>query len=81
MSTSAAAGEASGKVRTIEPRSPHAAQHGHFFCHRTFAALLANSDFVFGLPRGNPHDVDGVADNVGGVLLAFRASGHFFLTS
>jgi hypothetical protein len=27
------------------------------------------------LPRRNPHDVDGVADNVGGALLAFGASG------
>jgi len=30
------------------------------------------------LARRDPHDMDGVADHVGGALLAFRASGHLF---
>lgn len=33
--------------------------------------------FVFGfLAHGNPHDLDGVADHVGGALLAIGSSGH-----
>src|SRR4051812_1775292 len=31
---------------------------------------------LLNLPRRYPHDVDGVADDIGGALLAFRTSGH-----
>jgi hypothetical protein len=33
----------------------------------------------FDFPRRDPHDVDRVADHVGGALLAFRASGMLIL--
>ena len=38
-------------------------------------ALRCRSIFL-SLPRRDPHNVDGVADHVGGALLAFGASGH-----
>jgi len=46
-----------------------------------FQATLAGvfqSWVVLNLPRRDPHDIDRVADHVGGALLAFRASGHGF---
>jgi hypothetical protein len=37
------------------------------------------SNGLFNLAGRHPHDMDGVADHVGGALLAFRASGHLFV--
>jgi hypothetical protein len=31
---------------------------------------------LINLPRRDPHNVDRVANHIGGALLAFRASGH-----
>jgi hypothetical protein len=36
------------------------------------------SRIVLNLTRGDPHDVDRIADHVGGALLAFGASGNIF---
>jgi hypothetical protein len=38
---------------------------------------------IFNFTRGNPHDMDGVADHVGGAALAFGTSEHyaFFLVA
>jgi hypothetical protein len=41
------------------------------------SALWHLAKILLSLTCRNPHNVDRVADHVGGALFAFRASGHF----
>ncbi|MEA2859227.1 MAG: hypothetical protein QOC72_1266 [Methylobacteriaceae bacterium] len=44
------------------------------------ASCLTSAQLSLQSPRCYPHDVDGIADNIGGALLAFGASGHGLLS-
>src|SRR2546430_15947758 len=59
-------------ARALPPMRPSA----------TAAAFLPSSVVRSSIsPGGDPHDMDRVADYIGGALLAFRASGHSLTSS
>src|SRR6266498_506647 len=50
-------------------------------CHgsRVLALVLGGRQVIGDLVGRDPHEVDGVADHVGGTALAFGTSGHILL--